>query len=60
MVAAGLRIVVGDETLFLERLHPGTAEPKVKTTIQPVVKQLAPVVITPVTSATLPNASLDE
>jgi hypothetical protein len=43
MVAARLKIVVGDETLFLERLRARTEDPKAKTKIHDIAKQLAPV-----------------
>jgi len=43
MVAARLRIVVGDETLFLERLFRATQEAKTKTTIQNIARILFPV-----------------
>jgi len=43
MVAARLRIVVGDETLFLERLHTRTEDQNVKATIRQIAQQLAPV-----------------
>jgi hypothetical protein len=43
MVNARLRIVVGDETLFLERLHAQTREAKIRTTIQEMAKTLSPV-----------------
>lgn len=43
MIAARLRIVVGDETLFLERLHAETKDEQVKSTIQGIAKTLAPV-----------------
>ena len=40
MVAARLRIVVGDETLFLERLFAQTKEAKARTTIQRIAQIL--------------------
>ena len=43
MVAAHLRIVVGDETLFLERLFAQTKEAQTRTTIQRIAKILWPV-----------------
>jgi hypothetical protein len=43
MVAARLRIVVGDETLFLERLFAKTKEANTRKTIQGIAKVLWPV-----------------
>ena len=43
MIAARLRIVVGDETLFLERLQAETEEAQITSTIQGIAKTLAPV-----------------
>ena len=43
MIAARLQIVVGDETLFLERLHAEMKEAKIPSTIQGIAKTLAPV-----------------
>ncbi|MBZ5613681.1 MAG: hypothetical protein LAO23_06705 [Acidobacteriia bacterium] len=43
MVAARVRIVVGDETLFLERFHALTEDQRIKVTIQQIAQQLAAV-----------------
>ena len=43
MVAARLRIVVGDETLFLERLQAQTKDVKTLATIRGIAKTLSPV-----------------
>jgi hypothetical protein len=43
MVAGRLRIVVGDETLFLERLCAQTKDMKTLATIQSIAKTLSPV-----------------
>jgi hypothetical protein len=43
MVAGRLGIVVGDETLLLERLFALTKEAKTRTTIQGIAKALSPV-----------------
>jgi len=53
MVAARLRIVVGDETLFLERLRAQTKDVKTIATIQGIAKTLSPVCRDPQFSARL-------
>ena len=53
MVAARLRIVVGDETLFLERLRAQTKDLKTIATIQGIAKTLWPVCRDPQFSARL-------
>jgi hypothetical protein len=53
MVAARLRIVVGDETLFLERLRAQTTDLKTIATIHGIAKTLSPVCRDPQFSARL-------
>ena len=53
MVAGRVRIVVGDETLFLERLRAQTKDVKTITTIRGIAKTLSPVCRDPQFSARL-------